>query len=337
VHVLVTEPFYVTGYCVHYFFGGNMKLAKLASVLVGATVLMGSVHAQELTGTLKKIKDSGTLTLGVRDASIPFSYLDDKQQYMGYSIDLCMKAASAIQKKLGLKQLNIKMVPVTSATRIPLISNGTTDISCDSATNNLERQKQVAFSVTEFVTANRILAKKSSNIKTLADLKGKTVVSTSGTSNIKQLTALNNELQLGMNILAAKDHAEAFLMVETDRAAAFVMDDILLAGLAANSKSPADYVITDEALSVEPYGLILRKNDEPFKKVVDDALIAVYQSPEIISIYDKWFNSPIPPKGVNLNVPMSASLKAVMAKPTDSGDPAAYAVVPQTQKKPAAK
>jgi len=310
-----------------------MKLAKIAGLLVGATVLMGSVHAQELTGTLKKIKDTGTLTLGVRDASIPFSYLDDKQQYMGYSIDLCMKAASAIQKKLGLKQLNVKMVPVTSATRIPLISNGTTDISCDSATNNMERQKQVAFSVTEFVTANRILSKKSSNIKTLDDLKGKTVVSTSGTSNLKQLTGLNSERQLGLNILAAKDHAEAFLMVETDRAVAFVMDDILLAGLAANSKAPGDYVIADEALSVEPYGLILRRNDEAFKKVVDDALIAVYQSPEINKIYGKWFTSPIPPKGVNLNVPISPSLKAVFAKPTDSGEPGDYAVVPEAQQK----
>lgn len=308
-----------------------MRVMKIAGLLVSATVLMGTVNASELTGTLKKIKDSGTLTLGVRDASMPFSYLDDKQQYIGYSIDLCMKAANAIQKKLGLQQLNIKMVPVTSATRIPLISNGTTDISCDSATNNMERQKQVAFSVTEFVTANRLLTKKSANVKSLEDLKGKTVVSTSGTSNLKQITGLNAERQLGMNILAAKDHAEAFLMVESNRAVAFVMDDILLAGLAANSKSPNDYVIADEALSVEPYGLILRRNDEAFKKVVDDALIAVYQSDEINKIYSKWFTSPIPPKGINLNVPVSAALKAVFAKPTDSGDPADYAVVPAAQ------
>lgn len=310
-----------------------MKLTKLAGVLIGASVLMSSVHAEELTGTLKKIKESGTITLGVRDASIPFSYLDDKQQYLGYSIDLCMKAASAIQKKLGLKELNVKMVPVTSATRIPLISNGTTDISCDSATNNLERKKQVEFSVTEYVTANRIISKKTSNIKTLEDLKGKTVVSTSGTSNLKQLTGLNSDRKLGMNILAAKDHAEAFLMVETGRAVAFVMDDILMASLAANSKSPNDYVISEEALSVEPYGLILRRNDEAFKKVVDDALIKVYTSDEIKKIYGKWFTSPIPPKGVNLNVPMSDELKAVFAKPTDSGDPADYAVVPEAQKK----
>ncbi|MBG7621271.1 amino acid ABC transporter substrate-binding protein [Herbaspirillum sp. AP02] len=309
-----------------------MKLLKLAGVLVGASVLMSSVHAEEFTGRLKKIKDSGTLTLGVRDSSIPFSYLDDKQSYQGYSIDLCLKAATAIQKKLGLTSLNIKMVPVTSATRIPLIANGTTDISCDSATNNQERWNQVAFSMTEFVTANKFLSKKSANLKTLDDLKGKTVVSTSGTSNLKQITALNAERNLGMNILAAKDHAEAFLMVETGRAAAFVMDDILLSSLAANSKAPADYQVSSEALSVEPYGLILPKGDNDFKKVVDDALTVVYKGDDIKKIYAKWFQSPIPPKGVNLNVPMSPQLQAVMAKPTDSYDPAAYAVVPEAQK-----
>ena len=309
-----------------------MKLLKLAGVLVGASVLMSSVHAEEFTGRLKKIKDSGTLTLGVRDSSIPFSYLDDKQSYQGYSIDLCLKAATAIQKKLGLTSLNIKMVPVTSGTRIPLIANGTTDISCDSATNNQERWNQVAFSMTEFVTANKFLSKKSANLKTLDDLKGKTIVSTSGTSNLKQITALNAERNLGMNILAAKDHAEAFLMVETGRAAAFVMDDILLSSLAANSKAPGDYQVSSEALSVEPYGLILPKGDKEFKKVVDDALTVVYKGDDIKKIYAKWFQSPIPPKGVNLNVPMSPQLQAVLAKPTDSYDPAAYAVVPEAQK-----
>lgn len=310
-----------------------MKLGKLACALVGASLLMGAVQAQELTGTLKKIKETGTLTLGVRDSSMPFSYLDDKQSYVGYSIDLCMKAASNIQKKLGLTQLNIKMLPVTSATRIPLVANGTVQISCDSATNNLERQKQVSFAITEFVTSNRILAKKSSNIKGLEDLKGKTIVSTSGTSNLKQITQLNSERNLGMNILAAKDHAEAFLMVETGRAAAFIMDDILLSSLAANSKAPNDYAIAEEPLSVEPYGLIVPRNDPDFKKVVDDTMIDLFKTGGITPIYNKWFLAAIPPKNINLNVPMSAALKAVIAKPTDSGDPAAYAAVPETQKK----
>jgi glutamate/aspartate transport system substrate-binding protein len=300
-----------------------MKLSTFIAVLLGAGMIAAGAQAQE-SGTLKKIKETGTLTLGVRDSSIPFSYLDDKQSSVGYSIDLCMKAASAIQKHLGLSKLNIKMVPVTSATRIPLIANGTIDLSCGSATNNLERQKQVAFAPTMFITATRLLAKKSSNIKSLADMKGKTIVSTSGTSNLKLIVGLNSERQLGMNILTAKDHAEAFLMVETGRAVAFAMDDILLASLAASSKSPGDYAITSEALSVEPYGIIQRRDDSEFKKVVDTALANVYKSGEINHVYAKWFQSPIPPKGINLNVPMSKELKAAFANPTDSGDPAHY-------------
>lgn len=307
-------------------------LSKLVATLFGLGIAVGGVQAQDLTGTLKKIKDTGTITLGVRDSSIPFSYLDDKQSYQGYSIDLCLKAATAIQKELGLTALNVKMVPVTSATRIPLISNGTIDLSCDSATNNVERQKVVSFAPTMYVTANRLLAKKTSNIKSLDDLKGKTVVSTSGTANLKQITVLNGERNLGMNILAAKDHAEAFLMVETGRAVAFAMDDILLASLAANSRAPNDYMITTEALSVEPYGIIERKDDLAFKKAVDTALANVYKSGEINKIYAKWFQSPIPPKGINLNVPMSAQLKAAFANPTDSGEPATYAAVPDAQK-----
>lgn len=304
-----------------------MNLSKktlLMSAVFATGMSAATVHAQE-TGRLKKIKESGTITLGVRDSSIPFSYLDDKQSYVGYSVDLCMKVASAIQKRLGLPEMKIKMVPVTSATRIPLIANGTTDISCDSATNNIERQKLVAFSPTIFVTANRLLSKKSANIKSLDDLKGKTVVSTSGTSNIKQITVLNGERNLDLTIQPAKDHAEAFLMVETGRAVAFVMDDILLASLAASSKSPADYTTSNDALSVEPYGLILPREDAAYKKVVDTAIMDVYSSGEINRIYAKWFQTAIPPKGINLNIPMSAPLKAVIARPTDSGDPAVYA------------
>jgi len=302
-----------------------MKVLKLVAVLMSAGVLVGTVQAQELTGTLKKIKDTGSITLGVRDSSIPFSYLDDKQSYQGYSIDLCMKAVTAIQKQLGLTSLNVKMNPVTSATRIPLMANGTVDLECGSTTNNLERQKQVAFAPTTFVTANRLLSKKASGISTLADMKGKPLVSTSGTSNLKQLTSLNGEQNLGMNIMTAKDHAEAFLMVETGRAIAFGMDDVLLASLAASSKSPADYTISAEALSVEPYGIMMRRDDPAFKKAVDGAIESVFKSGEINRIYAKWFQSPIPPKGINLNIPMSAPLKAVIAKPTDSGDSAAYA------------
>ena len=309
-----------------------MKVLKLIAVLIGAGVMIGAVQAQELTGTLKKIKDTGSITLGVRDSSIPFSYLDDKQSYQGYSIDLCMKAVTAIQKQLGLTALNVKMNPVTSATRIPLMANGTVDLECGSTTNNLERQKQVAFAPTTFITANRLLSKKAANINSLADLKGKAIVSTSGTSNLKQLTTLNGEQNLGMNIMTAKDHAEAFLMVETGRAVAFGMDDILLASLAASSKAPAEYTISNEALSTEPYAIMMRRDDPAFKKAVDTAIENVFKSGEINKIYAKWFQSPIPPKSINLNIAMSPLLKAAIAKPTDSGDPATYAAVPEAQK-----
>lgn len=301
-----------------------MKLSKLLAVMVSAGVLMGTAQAQE-TGTLKKIKDTGSITLGVRDSSIPFSYLDDKQSYQGYSIDLCLKVVTAIQKQLGLTALDVKLNPVTSATRIPLMANGTIDLECGSTTNNLERQKQVSFAPTTFVTANRLLSKKASGINSLADMKGKSIVSTSGTSNLKQITLLNGEKNLGMNIMTAKDHAEAFLMVETGRAVAFAMDDILLASLAASSKSPADYTITKEALSVEPYGIMLRRDDPAFKKAVDAAIVGVFKSGEINRIYAKWFQAPIPPKGISLNWPLTEQLQAVITKPTDSGDPAAYA------------
>ncbi|WP_425253139.1 amino acid ABC transporter substrate-binding protein [Janthinobacterium sp. NFX145] len=311
-----------------------MKLTKIIATLLSVGVIssMSPVQAQELTGTLAKIKKAGSVTLGVRDGSVPFSYLDDKQQYQGYSIDLCMKVVTALQKHLGLSELKVVMSPVTSANRIPLMANGTIDLECGSTTNNLERQQQVAFAPTMFVIGNRVLSKKSSNIKTLEDLRGKTLVATAGTSTIKQMTILNKEKNLGMNIAVGKDHPESFLMLETGRAVAEANDDILLASQVANSKNPNDYEITKEALSVEPYGIMLRKGDPAFKKVVDDALTRLYKSDDINRIYAKWFTSPIPPKNINLKFPMPPQLKAVFANPTDSGDPAAYAAVPEAQK-----
>jgi glutamate/aspartate transport system substrate-binding protein len=299
--------------------------AKFIFPLAAAAGLFAApALAQDLTGTLKKIKDTGTITLGHRESSVPFSYYDDKQQVIGYAMDLCYRVVEAVKRDLKLAKLDVKLNPVTSATRIPLMANGTIDLECGSTTNNLERQKQVAFTITHFVTANRFVSKLTSKFKTVDDLKGKTVVSTSGTTNIKQITEINAQKNLGMNILTAKDHAEAFLMVETDRAAAFVMDDILLYSLVASSKSPKDYVISADALSVEPYGIMLRRGDPAFKKVVDAAMIATYKSGAINAIYDKWFQKPIPPKGVNLHLPMGVSFKKVVANPTDSGDPAAY-------------
>ena len=216
----------------------------MLSTIAAASLIAGPAPAQELTGTLKKIKETGTITLGHRESSLPFSYYDDKQKVIGYAMDLCGRIVEAVKKELKLAKLDVKLNPVTSATRIPLMANGTVDLECGSTTNNLERQKQVAFTITHFVTANRFVSKVASKFKTVDDLKGKTIVSTSGTTNIKQITEINAQKNLGMNILTAKDHAEAFLMVETDRAAAFVMDDILLYSLVATSKSPKDYVIS---------------------------------------------------------------------------------------------
>jgi glutamate/aspartate transport system substrate-binding protein len=301
-----------------------MHLKMLLSVVAAASFAAAPALAQEPTGTLKKIKDTGTVTLGHRESSVPFSYYDDKQQVVGYAMDLCGRIVERLKSELKLAKLDVKLNPVTSATRIPLMANGTIDLECGSTTNNLERQKQVSFTITHFVTANRFVSKKSANLKTVDDLKGKTVVSTSGTTNIKQITEIGAQKGLNLHILAAKDHAEAFLMVETGRAAAFVMDDILLSSLVAASKSPQDYVISADALSVEPYGIMLRRDDAPFKKVVDEAMINTYRSGAINPIYDKWFLKPIPPKGLNLDVPMSAAFKKVVASPTDSGDPAVY-------------
>jgi glutamate/aspartate transport system substrate-binding protein len=310
-----------------------MKPSKLIASLLTVGILGGiaPLHAQELTGTLAKIQKSGTITLGVRDGSIPFSYLDDKQQYQGYSIDLCMKVVTSLQKQLGLPALKVVMNPVTSANRIPLMANGTIDLECGSTTNNLERQQQVAFAPTMFVIGSRLLSKKSSNIKTLADMKGKTLVATAGTTSSKQMTILNNERELGMRIAAGRDHPESFLMVETGRAVAYANDDVLLASHIASAKNPGDYEISKEALSVEPYAIMMRRGDPAFKAAVDGALAKVYKSDDINRIYSKWFMTAIPPRGINLNVPMSAELKAAFAKPTDSGDPAAYAVVPAAQ------
>ena len=298
-----------------------MNLAHFAGVLLAAAVALPAA-AQD--GTLKKIKDSGTLTVGHRDASVPFSYYDDKQQPVGYALDLCMRVVDAVKSELKLPKLDVKYQLVTSANRIPLMANGTIDLECGSTTNNIERQKQVWFTMTHFVTANRFVSKNSSNLKSLADLKGKTVVSTAGTTNIKQVTEINAAQNLGMNIISANGHPEAFQMVETGRAVAFFMDDILLYSLVAQSRSPADYTISADALSVEPYGIMVRKDDAAFKKVVDAAMSAIYKSGQINAIYEKWFLKPVPPKGINLNVPMGDSFKKVVANPTDSGDPAAY-------------
>jgi glutamate/aspartate transport system substrate-binding protein len=285
----------------------------------------GPTNAEELTGTLKKIKETGAITIGYRDSSIPFSYLDDNQKPIGFAIDICYRIVDAVKQELKLDKLAIEFNPVTSSTRIPLLANGTIDLECGSTTNNAERLKQVAFTNTHFLTATRFVSKKSSNIHSIDDLKGKTVVSSSGTTNIKQLTEANAARNLNINIVPAKEHAESFLMVETDRAAAVVLDDVLLASFVAGSKDPDAYVMSKDAFSKpEPYGIMLRKDDPAFKKVVDAATAALYTSTEGQKLYDKWFMQKIPPKGLNLNTPIAPELKTEFAHPSDSPDPDSY-------------
>jgi glutamate/aspartate transport system substrate-binding protein len=302
-----------------------MKKLRILCLWLAAMFVTAQVHGEELTGTLKSIKDSGSITIAYREYSMPFSYLDDNQKPIGFAMDICYKVVDAIKKELKLDKLEVKLAPVTSSNRIPLMANGTVDIECGSTTNNAEREKQVSFTNTHFLTASRFVSKKSSNLNSIDDLKGKTVVSTAGTTNIKQVTEANVARNLGATIIPAKDNAEAFLMIETDRAVAFVMDDVLLAGLVAGAKDPSAYVISKDAFSKpEPYGIMIRRDDPAFKKMVDAATAAVYTSGEAQKLYDKWFMEKIPPKGLNMNMPISPELKAEFAKPSDSPDPDSY-------------
>ena len=303
-----------------------MERIAVTALLALLVSTIPDADAREATGTLAKLKRTGTITLGVRDGSVPFSYLDDQQRYIGYSVDLCLKVVDALRAQLALPGLKVKMNPVTSANRIPLIANGTIDLECGSTTNNRERQQQAAFAPTMFVVANRLLSKKSSGIRSLADMKGKTMVVTAGTTGQKLMTVLNAQRRLGMKIVVGKDHPESFLMLETGRAQAFANDDVLLAAQAAGARAPGDYQLSAEAMSVEPYAIMMRRGDPQFKAAVDSALHKFYQSGQFAATYTKWFTSPIPPRGINLNFPMPPALKAVIAKPTDSGDPAAYAL-----------
>jgi glutamate/aspartate transport system substrate-binding protein len=276
------------------------------------------------SAVLRKIRDTGLITIGHRLTSIPFSYLDSKLRPVGYSMDLCQRVVEAIRTGLDLRDLEVKMVAVTSATRMPLVANGSVDLECGVTTNTLERQKTQAFSVTTFVAASRLLAKKESEIRTLEDLRGKVVASTIATTSIRYLNNVNDSRKLDMRIVAGQDDTDAFQMVLNDRAVAFAMDDVLLRSLQANAPNPGDYSISEETLSVEPYGIGLPKDDPVFKQLVDSVLVDLFRSGEIHAIYRKWFQLPIPPKGINLQLPMSESLKRAISQPTDDPDPARY-------------
>jgi glutamate/aspartate transport system substrate-binding protein len=288
-----------------------------AAALAAAFAL--TAQAQDVTGTLKKIKDSGTITIGHRESSIPFSYLDDKQQPAGYSMELCNKVVDAIKAELKLANLKVAYNPVTSQNRITLMQNGTIDLECGSTTNSVDRQKQVSFGNTTFVTGIRMLVKADSGIKDIGQLDGKAVVTTTGTTSDALIKQSEKGKHIDVKNIYGKDHADSFLMVESGRAAAFVMDDVLLAGLIANAKNPKDFAIVGEPLRVEPYGIMIRKDDPQFKALVDRTLTALMKSGEIVKIYDKWFLNPIPPKGVNMNLPMSKELKDAIANPNDKG------------------
>ena len=299
----------------------TLKYATIA--LVGSGTL-SVADAQSSSTTLKAIKERGTISVGHRESLIPFSYYDQDQKVVGYSADICSEIIPSIAKAAGVDNLKVTLVPVSSSNRIPLLANWTIDMECGATTNTTERQQHVSFSVTHFVTSNRFVSKKNQNLAKFDDLKGKTVVSVSGTTNIKQLVELNLARNLGINILAVKDHAEAFLTVETDRAAAFVMDDVILAGFVSGSKDPSDYRISQEPLSLEPYGFMVRRDDPEFKAVVDKAMADLFKSPKMKENYAKWFLRPIPPRSNTLAMPISDALSKVLVAPTDSADPMAY-------------
>jgi glutamate/aspartate transport system substrate-binding protein len=294
-----------------------MNRLMLALCIAAAAFGAAAPAAAEPTGTLKKIKDSGAISLGHRESSIPFSYYDDKQQVIGYSQEFMLKTVDAVKAELKLPALAIKLVPVTSQNRIPLIQNGTIDIECGSTTNNLERQKQVGFSTTIFVIGTRLLTKKDSGIKDFADLAGKNVVTTAGTTSERLLRKLNDDKKMGMNVISAKDHGESFLTLETGRAVAFMMDDALLYGELAKARKPGDWHVVGTPQSREAYGCMLPKDDAAFKKVVDAAIAKVMTSGEAEKIYAKWFMNPIPPKGLNLAMPLSDDMKALYKNPND--------------------
>ena len=271
-------------------------------------------------GTIAKIKQSGTVVLGHRDSSIPFSYIaDNPNQPVGYAHDLQLKVVEALKTKLEMPDLKVRYNLVTSQNRIPLISNGTVDLECGSTTNNTERQQQVDFSVGFFEVGSRLLTAKDSGVKDYSDLKGKKLVTTAGTTSERYIRQHQAELGIG-EIISAKDHAESFLMLQNGRASAFMMDDILLAGEKSKAKDPEKWVIVGTAPIHEIYGCMLRKGDTEFKAIVDDAIKATYSSGEINDIYKKWFLSPIPPKNINLNFEMSDALKALISAPHDRAE-----------------
>jgi glutamate/aspartate transport system substrate-binding protein len=265
--------------------------------------------AADKIDTLKRIRETGAITLGVRETSVPFSFFDAQKQPQGYSVDLCLRVAEVIKAELKLPRLDVKFLPVTSANRIPALVEGRIDLECGSTTNTRDRQKQVAFAYTTFVAGIKMLARKSSNIGSVEDLRGKNVVVTVGTTSEKIIKSMNDERVLKINIIESKDHGESFKAVDEGRAVAFPMDDVLLYGLISKSKKPDDFAVVGKYLSVEPYAIMLRRDEPQFEKLVNRALIDLFQSGEIRRLYAKWFNTR------DLTVPLNQYLKEAFAVP----------------------
>ena len=295
-----------------------MRAFSLAFIVTAAFALLPSAaSAQE--STLAKIKSSGAITFGYRETSFGFSYLDGGGKPVGYSIDICNRIVEALKTELKLPAVEIKYQAVTSANRIPLVQNGTVDIECGSTTNLIERQKLVAFSPDIFRYNVRTLVKVDSGIKSITDLQGKTVVTTAGTTSFRLLREADKGRNLEVNQLAGKDHTDSFLLVESGRAQAFVLDDILLAGQIANARNPKDFAIVGESLRTENQSLMFRKDDPEFKALVDRVVGAMMKSGEMEKLYNRWFMSPIPPKSININYPMNAETRDAFANPSSKG------------------
>ncbi|MEO6986336.1 MAG: glutamate/aspartate ABC transporter substrate-binding protein [Paralcaligenes sp.] len=296
----------------------NVLFGQCIAALV-LTMGAGSVFAADggLSGTMKKIKDDGVVVMGFRDASIPFSYYDVNQKPIGYSIDISNLIIAEIKKKLNMPDLKVRQIPITSQNRISLLQNGTFDFECTTTTNNASRAKQVDFTNSIFEIGTRLLVRKDSGIKDFSDLKGKTVVVGAGTTSEKIIRSMNVEKNMGMSITSAKDHSESFLTLSTGRAKAMMMDDALLAGERAKTKNPSDYVITGTPQSYEAYGCMVRKNDEELKSLMNAVIAHVETSGEAEKIYNKWFMNPIPPKNLNLDFPLSDTMKKLFEHPND--------------------
>lgn len=295
-----------------------MNVVKTAGLgLLVSLVLTATAYADDLGSTLKKIHDTGVISLGHREASIPFSYYNNKQEVIGYSQDIAMQIVAAIKQKLNMPNLKIRLTPVTSQNRIPLVQNGTIDIECGSTTNTFERENQAAFSDSIFLYGIRMVTKKNSGIKDFPDLAGKTVATTAGTSDERMLRKMNEEKKMNMTIISAKDHPESFLNVTTGRAVAFVMDEPLLYGERAKARDPQNYVVVGKPPVSENYACMFRKGDPQFKQLVDGVVSKMETSGEMAKLYTKWFTQPIPPNGMNLNYPLSNEMKELFAHPND--------------------